>query len=161
MQPPVLLDEYLKNRDVWRCPSAKLQSGATFINPDPNWLGYLQANEGSWGRTLCPGDSSWPNGWGGEVTDSLLQDRYGTAYDGATTNKAFVQSIGTNIEMAGVKLVEINDSVSTPIVGDSGPWPNFMFLGGTGWPDICAIECGNCGGWVDWEVAPSVDVEGQ
>ena len=152
LQPPVLLDEYLKNRDVWRCPSAKLQSGATFINPDPDWFGYLFTHD--WAG-LCPGDSSWPNGWGGEVTDSLLQGRYGTAYDGATVNKAFVQSIGTNIEMAEVKLVEVHDPVSRPIVGDSGPWPQFMFLGGTGWPDICAIECGNCGGWVDWEAAPA------
>ena len=27
----VILDEYTKNRDVWRCPSAKLTSGAGFI----------------------------------------------------------------------------------------------------------------------------------
>jgi len=158
LQPPVLLDEYVKNRDVWRCPSAKLQSGATFINPVQDWFGYLQANEGAWGSgggMLCPADSSWPKGWGGEVTDSLLQDRYGTGYDQTTAAKAFVQSIGTNIEMAEVKMVEVTDPVARPIVGDSGPWPQFMFLGGTGWPDICALECGNCGGWVDWEVAPS------
>ena len=32
---PVILDEYIKNRDVWRCPSAKLSTGATFILPYP------------------------------------------------------------------------------------------------------------------------------
>jgi len=153
LQPPVILDEYLKNRDVWRCPSAKLESGATFINPDPDWFGYLQANEGNW--SVCPGDSSWPKGWGGQVTDSILQSRYAGGYDQTTAQKTFVQSIGTNLELASTKLVEINDPVSAPVVGDSGPWPQFMFLGGTGWPDICAIECGNCAGWVDWTVAPA------
>jgi prepilin-type processing-associated H-X9-DG protein len=67
-----------------------------------------------------------------------------------------VQSIGTDGGKTwGMKLVEVADSVARPIVGDSGPWPNFMGLGITGWPDICALECGNCGGWVDWEVAPT------
>jgi prepilin-type processing-associated H-X9-DG protein len=157
LQPPVILHEYVMNRDVWRCPSAKFESGATFINPDPDWFGYLTAND--WGG-LCPGDSSWPNGWGGSVTDSLAQGRLATSYDissawgVSTAHKAFVQSIGTNIEMAAVKMVEVRDPVSQPIVGDSGAWPQFMFLGGTGWPDICALECGNCAGWVDWESAP-------
>jgi prepilin-type processing-associated H-X9-DG protein len=26
-----------------------------------------------------------------------------------------------------------------------------MGVGITGYPDICAIECGNCAGWADWE----------
>jgi len=151
LQPPTILDEYVKNRDVWRCPSAKLQSGATFINPDPDWFGYLYAHD--WGD-LCPAESSWPKGWGGEVTDSLLQGRVATGYDRSTANKAFVQSIGTNIEMAEVKMVEVHDPVARPIVADSGAWPQFMFLGGTGWPDICALECGNCASGRDWEVSP-------
>jgi len=28
---PVVFDEYVKNRDVWRCPSAKLETSAGFI----------------------------------------------------------------------------------------------------------------------------------
>jgi prepilin-type N-terminal cleavage/methylation domain-containing protein/prepilin-type processing-associated H-X9-DG protein len=159
IQVPVILDEYVKNRDVWRCPSAKMASGALFINPDPDWLDYLESWAGEWGKgggRLCPTDSSWPSGWGGEVTDSLEQGRYAGGYDVVTANKAFVQSIGTDMdELSGRKMVEIVDPVSRPVCGDSGPWPNFMGLGITGWPDICALECGNCAGWVDWEVAPS------
>jgi len=158
LEVPVILDEYVKNRDVWRCPSAKLQGGATFINPDPDWFGYLQAHDGAWGRgggRLCPADSSWPSGWGGEVTDSLLQDRFATAYDRSTANKAFVQSIGTDMnQISGRKMAEIPDPVSRPICGDSGAWPAFMALGITGWPDICALECGNCASGRDWEVSP-------
>jgi len=41
LQWPVILDEYIKNRDVWRCPSAKLMAGAGFINPDADWFSYL------------------------------------------------------------------------------------------------------------------------
>ncbi len=160
LQPPVLLDEYVKNRDVWRCPSAKLSSGAGFISPVQNWFGYISANDGVWGRgggRLCPTESSWPQGWGGEVTDSLVQDRYGNTYNTETANKAFVQSIGTDGGefVWGMKLTEVQDPVSRPIVADSGPWSWVMGLGPTGWPDICAIECGNCSGWVDWESAPT------
>jgi prepilin-type N-terminal cleavage/methylation domain-containing protein len=45
----VILDEYIKNRDVWRCPSAKMQAGATFILPGQDWLRHMQATEGAWG----------------------------------------------------------------------------------------------------------------
>jgi prepilin-type N-terminal cleavage/methylation domain-containing protein/prepilin-type processing-associated H-X9-DG protein len=159
LQVPVLMDEYIKNRDVWRCPSAKLQGGATFVNPDPDWFRYLRGNDGAWGKgggRLCPTDGSWPKGWGGDVTDSLLQNRYAGGYDQSAANKTFVQSIGSDGGKTwGLKLVQVEQPTARPIVADSGPWPNFMGLGVTGWPDICALECGNCGGWVDWESAPA------
>jgi prepilin-type N-terminal cleavage/methylation domain-containing protein/prepilin-type processing-associated H-X9-DG protein len=155
---PVIVDEYVKNRDVWRCPSAKVETGAWFINSNPDWFGHLLANEGDWGVDVrgeaCPHDMSWPRGWGGEVTDSLLQRRHATALYGDDALKAFVQSIGTNEQyLMDVKMVEIEDPVKEPVCGDAGVIPFAFALGITGWPDICALECGNCGGWVDWEVA--------
>ena len=30
---PVLLDEYIKNRDIWRCPSAKVEAVHLIVNP--------------------------------------------------------------------------------------------------------------------------------
>ncbi|NIQ98931.1 MAG: hypothetical protein GTN78_01830, partial [Gemmatimonadales bacterium] len=82
----VILDEYVKNRDVWQCPSAKVQGGANFILPGPDWLGHLQNNEGAWGdgaEILGPWCiTSWPPGWGGEVTDSIAQQRLAAAGTG-------------------------------------------------------------------------------
>lgn len=55
---PVLLDQYLPDRRVWRCPEAKIENGASFINSERDWLGHLQRHRGEWGRNtdpwLCP-----------------------------------------------------------------------------------------------------------
>src|SRR5574340_877793 len=37
----LLLDDYVKNREVWRCPSAKLEAGATAINGYPDWFSHV------------------------------------------------------------------------------------------------------------------------
>jgi prepilin-type N-terminal cleavage/methylation domain-containing protein/prepilin-type processing-associated H-X9-DG protein len=151
---PVILDEYIKNRDVWRCPSAKMTSGALFINACvPDWLSYLQLNAGSWGdpTPLCL-ISCFPPGWGGEVTDSILQGRTAgssvesAAWDGATTaHKAFVQSIGLNANgTRDVKLAAIQDSVQFVVCADGGAWPEEMNPGLLAYPDLCNAECGNC-----------------
>ena len=155
---PVVLDEYIRNRDVWRCPSAKIETGAMFINGSPDWFGYLLANEGNWGMgaDVCPHDGSWPNGWGGEVTDSLIQQRQAASIMGDDVAKAFIQSIGVNATyLTDKKMAEFDDVVSVPVCGDAGVMPDYMALGITGWPDICALECGNCGGWVDWVACAS------
>jgi len=103
---PVILDEYVKNRDVWRCPSAKMQGGAAFMIPVQDWLGYLRANEGAWGAAggyqwmIC--STTWPAGWGGDITDTIAQSSYavdaGSLGGVARSNKAFVQSIATGEE---------------------------------------------------------------
>jgi prepilin-type processing-associated H-X9-DG protein len=132
---PVVLNEYVKNRDVWNCPSAKLISGATFILPGPDWLGYLKASEGMWGGEDLPGPcthGAFPPGWGGEVTDSILQGRSavpGTSWGqaGGPAHKAFVQTIGTNEQVLyEKKIVEFQDVVRTPVVGDGGFNRNFF-----------------------------------
>jgi len=156
---PVVLDEYIKNRDVWRCPSAKLYTGAHFINGIPDWFGYLQATAGDWGVPVrdeaCPYDSSWPNGWGGEITDSITQRRHAASYSDKVKG-VFVQSISVNsVYLTEVKLGEIQDTVSQPVCADGGALPDYIEAGATGWPDICALECGNCGGWTDWVACAS------
>ncbi len=151
---PVIFDEYVKNRDVWRCPSAKLESGATFILPGPDWLSYLQSHEGEWGGGylgLGPCQRSWPPGWGGAVTDSILQQRLATPsawlsgheYDEA--HKSFAQSIGLNERYnEGLKLVEVQDAVHFVIAGDGGTMVDELYSPATiAYPDICCAEC--CG----------------
>ena len=153
LRTPVILDEYIKNRDVWRCPSAKIESNAAFILPGPDWVGYLRAHAGEWGEAtdikgaLCL--SAWPPGWGGEVTDSIAQQTLAGGMImwelmGPTANKAFTFSIGTpEYWVAGKKLVSVKDPVNHVIVGPSGVAPLEV---ASGWgvmayPDICCAEC--------------------
>jgi len=149
---PVILDEYTKNRDVWRCPSAKMNEGAMFMIPVPDYFDFLVATGGEmWGTInldspqVC--HSAWPAGWGGDVTDSVAQNRYGIS-----GLKGFAQSIRVNGSAMGRKLAEVQDTVAFPICGDGGAKTDDMSVGLLAYPDICALECGNpvCG-WADWE----------
>jgi prepilin-type N-terminal cleavage/methylation domain-containing protein/prepilin-type processing-associated H-X9-DG protein len=155
---PVVLDEYVKNRDVWRCPSAKAESGASFIVPYPDWFSYFVEYDGVWGGPsfdwmVC--NTTWPVGWGGEVTDTLLQQQYAItvgAGAGAEGVKAvFVQSIATNMETgAEMKLVEVNDPVSFAICADGGVQTKTLHAGSTAYPDICCTECAGIN-WYAWD----------
>jgi len=151
----VVLDEYIKNREVWRCPSARLENGAGWIVPGPDWLGYLQATEGSWGTGQDGGGPcyvAWPTGWGGDVTDSIAQQRIAVWATSVSGVKPFIQSIGTNAQY-GLKIVEVDDPTNYYICGDGGAQTDQLTgVGIAGYPDICCLECANevCG-WVDWE----------
>ena len=156
----VIFDEYTKNRDVWRCPSAKIASGASWIVPGPDWFSYLTGREGEWGMgpggIVGPCYYAWPPGWGGDVTDTLLQERlavpiYGEGGEGSTALKAFVMGIGTT-GWTDMKLAAVQDVANFVICGDAGTVADAMFLGNLAYPDICMIECANpiCG-WADWE----------
>ena len=157
---PIVLDEYTKNRDVWSCPSAKLVGGALMIYGDPNWFAEVQANEDRLGDDICLKDGCYPNGWGGEVTDSFLQGRYAygmsTTYEkGTAVQKVFVQSIGANSWLYDTKLTAIQDTVNTAVCADGGARTDALWLGIVAYPDICALECSAFWGWVDWEKAPT------
>ena len=77
---PVILEEYVKNRDVWWCPSLQHGTTAGWIVPHytPVWWHYLVLTQGHWGGSDpdCGGGPccrAWPPGWGGAVTDSIAQ----------------------------------------------------------------------------------------
>jgi len=161
---PVVFDEYVKNRDVWSCPSAKMTGGAGFIVGDPDWLTYFKASQGQWGKDapspfemVGPCVHPFPAGWGGEVTDSIKQGRIAMATYGVigpTANKVFAQSIATQ-DAYGLKLVKVQDPVRYPICGDGSNQTNDMSVGMTAYPDLCNPECAGdlpfCDPWVDWE----------
>ena len=164
---PVVLEEYVKNRDVWRCPSAKMETGAGFIYGNADWLAYLKDNEGQWGREspngyFGPCHGGAPRGWGGEVTDSILQGRYAAEYGPNKAAKAFVQSLGCfEDDLAGKKLAAIDDTVNYAVIYEAGAWSWGVSDAGAAWPDICAVYCGNstCGwsGGEGWDVMSDPD----
>jgi prepilin-type N-terminal cleavage/methylation domain-containing protein/prepilin-type processing-associated H-X9-DG protein len=151
LRVPVILDEYIKNRDVWRCPSAKVEGGAGGIIPVQDWLQFLMDNEGSWGTThdLAPCGIIWPAGWGGSVTDTIAQERVATGAD-----KAFTQSIGT-LYAAGQKMVQVNDPVNNVICCDAGVITDDFSAETLAYPDICCLGCSDTCGWADWEICSS------
>jgi len=157
---PVIFDEYVKNRDVWRCPSAKMSGGATHIVPGVgDWLDYWIHWQGTWGTKKDvdngPCYMAWPSGWGGEVTDSCLQLRLAGGSSGSnvvTANKAFVQSIGTTW-WPELKLAAVDDTVNYVICADAGGQTDDFSAEGLAYPDICCLGCGNsvCSSY-DWEL---------
>jgi prepilin-type N-terminal cleavage/methylation domain-containing protein/prepilin-type processing-associated H-X9-DG protein len=165
LQWPVILDEYTRNRDVWRCPSATVLAGAAWIVPDyppGGYLGYLQQTEGGWGRAArpdCTGGPcgiAWPPGWGGDITDSIVQGRCAAAGDrGQTTGTgAFECTIGY-CRYPGLKEAEVDDPVWFVICGDATKWPNIVGVETMLYPlcmtttcgdeDCCSADWQNCG----------------
>ncbi len=157
LRPPVILDEYLRNRDVWNCPSAKMIMAPLAIVPGPDWFGYVKGTVGEWGADsdphICLKDNVFPPGWGGEVTDSVRQQRAPSIWPASANPamKVFTMGIGLNNIIPGLKLAAVKDPVNHVICGDAGAWMDWMSPGLLAYPDICVLECGNCWGWVDWE----------
>jgi prepilin-type N-terminal cleavage/methylation domain-containing protein/prepilin-type processing-associated H-X9-DG protein len=151
---PVVLDEYVKNRDVWRCPSAKSANGARAIIPASDWFGYWVAKSG--GETCAgdafAGDDTFPSGWGGSVTDSALQGRTGFARAGPSeaVANAFEQTIGTTASYyRDFKPSAVADAAKFVVTGDAGVRAEWMKLSDLAFPDVCKVEAdASCG--ADW-----------
>jgi prepilin-type N-terminal cleavage/methylation domain-containing protein/prepilin-type processing-associated H-X9-DG protein len=164
---PVVLDEYVRNRDVWVCPSAGWVVMGMWIVPNygGGYLDYLDSTHGSlWGFSWGPSDLqdgggsacnlAYPPGWGGPVTDSIGQQAgwvNGGDYPGV-----FNATIGTpELFTAGVKLAEVNDPVHFVVCGDANKigaliqgYRSIMY-------QACRVCCGGAGNGCD---DPPVDV---
>jgi prepilin-type N-terminal cleavage/methylation domain-containing protein/prepilin-type processing-associated H-X9-DG protein len=139
---PVILDEYVKNRDVWRCPSAQMTHGTRWIVPGPDWFGYLVSTQGQWGpgaSTTCPGGPccfAWPPGWGGSVTDSIGQQKQSGGETGA-----FDQSIATTANY-DLKTSQIDDPAWFVVCGDGGAQVDVWMVSLIAFPERCFPDCG-------------------
>ena len=147
---PVVFDEYVRNRDVWRCPSAKMTSTARFIIPMADWAGYLNTMQGMWGYAFETGpcyENVFPAGWGGAITDSILQGtNAGPGVQNAATTgaalKAFVQDYSTAEQnFYDTKMANFQDAVRVPVVADGGTKAGFLSIATMAYPDICCAEC--------------------
>jgi prepilin-type N-terminal cleavage/methylation domain-containing protein/prepilin-type processing-associated H-X9-DG protein len=165
LRVPVILDEYIKNRDVWRCPSARLTHPANFIVPDygpGGFLAYYANHEGQWGQNIggpCDG-GVFPPGWGGATTDTILQGRNAMGPRGAAAEGMFDQSIAINLMggdpnsgIANRKLSTVGDPSWFVACGDGGAQVEDMRVSEMVIPDLCVVGCASpyaC--WQpDWE----------
>ena len=168
---PVILDPYVNNRDVWTCPSAKLESSAGFINGYPDWFGHLVAHQGEWGsgspedNVLCVEWGCYPRGWGGAITDSLSQrEQSWGGYDISRDqrerggSKLFRNSINwnwTSLSKGDLKLAAVEDPTNFIVCGDGALDPGSMQPGNAAYPDICSVQASYCsviedGEYWDW-----------
>jgi prepilin-type N-terminal cleavage/methylation domain-containing protein/prepilin-type processing-associated H-X9-DG protein len=114
LRAAVLLDEYIKNRDVWHCPSAKFEKSAEVIipmGPNGHWWENFIVHASVWQADtgLGPCQETFPTGWGGSVTDSLVQDMTAGVTGGAKVAGAFSEGIGTDSDMWNLKMADVQD----------------------------------------------------
>jgi prepilin-type N-terminal cleavage/methylation domain-containing protein/prepilin-type processing-associated H-X9-DG protein len=149
---PVILEEYVKSREVWNCPSARWMEGFDIVfdpgGPD-GWAHWMADHPMSgWdGQYLFhPCMTYFPTGWGGTVTDSVTQfvevSYLGLGY--TASQGQYGGSIGTTegINM-DVSLSSVNDASSFVVCGDSTS--NQMWAPNLDVWQICGIF-GGCSG---------------
>jgi prepilin-type N-terminal cleavage/methylation domain-containing protein/prepilin-type processing-associated H-X9-DG protein len=154
---PVVLGEYIRNRDVWRCPSARLADSMR-VTPGPDWLRVYADHTGEWaayGGTCHP---NYPPGWGGAITDSWAQQAPAFQRRPGDTDAPFRKGIGTNGNAYDMSDSRIADPSRYVICFDAGgqqePSDTSM---GVAYPDICRLGCASCGVNESlWESCPQI-----
>jgi len=150
LREPVILDEYIKSRDVWRCPSAKYSNTSVAINAcTPDWLTYFKKGmDGGICPRPRPCTNVFPPGWGGACTDTLAQGWNNGCGD--SSNGAFVQNYAIPAHNRELKLSAVDEVTKRVVVGDGGvdlsPWRTSGFA----YPDYSRfdqllLECGSAG----------------
>jgi prepilin-type processing-associated H-X9-DG protein len=153
----VVLDEYVRNRDVWRCPSSKWNPSSWWIVPQykGDFLKYLGDTHGDlWTvRGSSPGGSpcSWafPSGWGGDVTDSIGQQagnvtlsEHAGMFDGTISV--------TSANNMDLKTSQINDPAWFVVGGDGTQFGTVALGISSMLYERCALPCGGA----DWTNCP-------
>jgi prepilin-type N-terminal cleavage/methylation domain-containing protein/prepilin-type processing-associated H-X9-DG protein len=152
LRPQVILDEYIKSREVWKCPSAKWDPSQWWIVPDymGGYLNYLADTHGIWkvtnhaenGGEAEGGDPcvwAFPPGWGGRVTDSIGQR---AGYATPAEDGAFACSIGIANESRDLKTSSIPDTSWYVVCADATVFGvRFSSTNQVIW-ELCAVGCG-------------------
>jgi len=148
LQWPVVLDEYIKNRDVWRCPTARLLQKRGILNSyGQDWWTYMLDMGGTslcWGLGPCA--TQYPPGWGGSVTDSIKQQSCAIAgsNQGTRGSGVFEQNIGCP-DAREVKTSSMEDPAKFWVCADVGTSRLVWAATQVAYPDICGMYCATCG----------------
>ncbi len=135
---PVVLDEYIKNRDVWRCPSAKNACTVMMVNPGPDWLSALEAASDQ--GTVCVCEGAYPKGWGGTVTDIVSDGcpAFASEDTGAQELDIFMGEEVSREKKTG----QINDPAKYLVVAERGVKPKWWRIEQIAYPELCRIVWG-------------------
>jgi prepilin-type N-terminal cleavage/methylation domain-containing protein/prepilin-type processing-associated H-X9-DG protein len=149
LRVPVILDEYIKNRDVWYCASGSLQNNFAINSCLPDWWTHFLNSPDLWcSRYICM--NPYPPGWGGDVTDTNAQRQCGGAGDSEGGFKTNYATIRTNRD-ASTSIM--GDAAKWVVVGECASnaerWHSYSFA-----YEACRIACEGetCG--ADWENCP-------
>jgi prepilin-type N-terminal cleavage/methylation domain-containing protein/prepilin-type processing-associated H-X9-DG protein len=145
---PVILDEYVKNRDVWRCPSAKRPSYAASVMPYPDWFQQFSDSAKHYGA-CC---NNWPVGWGGTATDTD-QNVCGAGQKPSADTGAVEFGISMYEHNQGKPLSTVNNPSAHVVVADASNEPWWGKIEQVAFPDVCRCGWGHivdrgCG--ADW-----------
>jgi prepilin-type N-terminal cleavage/methylation domain-containing protein/prepilin-type processing-associated H-X9-DG protein len=137
---PVILDDYTKNRDIWRCPSSKLPGGCEYVVGPTDWITSLQAHP--W-DCWCPCSQYYPNGWGGAVTDSVNQPG-NAATPGA--NGAFEadyctpEAVNGALSFRELSTSAVQDAAKYLVIAERGWNGSYDRVEKIAYPDVCRIS---------------------
>ena len=126
---PVVFDEYTKNRDIWRCPSARTAATATWIVGPGNWFENLKRANCS-----CVCQLDWPIGWGGTVTDSFADGDTASIETGA-----FEVDYSVPRGDADRKTSSINDAAKHMVLVERSIKPDWWGVEQIAYPEICRV----------------------
>ncbi|MGD0113166.1 MAG: type II secretion system protein [Armatimonadota bacterium] len=157
---PVILDEYIKNRDVWNCPSPRLSEpyDVVFdpggINGWAHWMANHPFSGWSGQYLYHPCETYFPGSWGGAITDSVTSFQevsYIGSEGAAEAQGAYGGSIGTTEgNNTDVRTSQINDPAHFVVAGDSAS-PQMWSPNLDAW-DQCGLWAAQAGGcnYADW-----------
>ncbi len=156
LRTPVILDEYVKNRDIWVCPSGAAGGAHGITNPlGMDWWARVNlVPTDQWAHVVGACQYPYPTGWGGDVTDSLVQGR------SAAGPGAFAPSLNT-VGVREVATSQMDDPAAYVVCGETSVGGTINSPLNLAYPDAFAMCGANpaqvacCGGnWVDWANCP-------
>ncbi len=155
---PVILDEYIKNRDVWRCPSATVYLGVGVVVADygKGAVAQYRDNYAIWFNEdyahPCLDPGAFPPGWGGSVTDTFRQGL--SAGPGTGAVDITIGWSGLNI---GMKVSSIEDPAMHLVCGDASMSHTALQQYRDWAYTLCKVGCAPlpcCDGGADWANCP-------
>ena len=148
---PVILDEYVKNKDVYRCPSARNVCTVQWVLPGlTDWFKEYQQG---W---ICACQTIYPNGWGGTITDSRAINSdcpVAASLDSGAVELDIQPSETVNYEK---KTSGIGDAARYLVVAERGIQGDWWAIEQIAFPEGCRLiwgsraepGCGDCdSGW--------------
>ena len=140
---PVILDEYIKSREIWKCPSA--------LNPAyPMWIAPLNWVEVESTTSYCVCQGSYPPGWGGTVTDSMPGSSGCPIPAGQASGSVEMGLQMNESRNLGASVSVVDDATKYIIVADRGVQFGWDRIEQIAYPDVCRVSwdrkmCSACG----------------